>query len=58
MVRIIAGTLMEVGLGRRTPADIPKILTACDRGAAGPTAPACGLTLMKYEFAEETSSTT
>lgn len=58
MVRIIAGTLMEVGLGRRTPTDIPKILTACDRGVAGPTAPACGLTLMKYEFAEETSSTT
>ena len=50
MVRIMAGTLMEVGRGRLEPADIARILEAKDRTAAGPTAPACGLTLIKYEF--------
>ncbi|MBO4980841.1 MAG: tRNA pseudouridine(38-40) synthase TruA [Lachnospiraceae bacterium] len=50
MVRIIAGTLMEVGQGRRAPSDMPAILDAKDRRAAGPTAPAHGLTLMRYEF--------
>lgn len=50
MVRIIAGTLMEVGRGRIRPEDMPDILEAKDRAAAGPTAPAHGLTLVKYEF--------
>jgi len=50
MVRIIAGTLIEVGQGKRAPAGIPAILAAKDREAAGPTAPAHGLTLVKYEF--------
>ena len=50
MVRIMAGTLMEVGRGRLMPEDIAGILEAKDRSAAGPTAPACGLTLAKYEF--------
>lgn len=50
MVRIIAGTLMEVGVGRIAPEDIPGILEAKDRNAAGPTAPANGLTLVRYEF--------
>lgn len=50
MVRIIAGTLMEVGRGKRSPEDMPDILEAKDRAAAGPTAPAHGLTLVKYEF--------
>ena len=50
MVRIIAGTLMEVGQGKRSPEDIPTILEKRDRAAAGPTAPAHGLMLMKYEF--------
>ena len=50
MVRIIAGTLMEVGRGRIPPERVKDILAACDRQAAGPTAPACGLTLMGYEF--------
>ena len=52
MVRIIAGTLMEVGRGAKTPDQIPDILNACDRRAAGPTAPACGLTLVRYEILE------
>lgn len=50
MVRIMAGTLMEVGRGNLEPQEIKSILEAKDRSAAGPTAPACGLTLMKYEF--------
>ena len=50
MVRIIAGTLLEVGYGRRKASEIPHILALKDRGAAGPTAPAHGLRLVKYEF--------
>lgn len=49
MVRIIAGTLMEVGRGMYPPEQIEEILKACDRQAAGPTAPACGLTLIRIE---------
>lgn len=52
MVRIIAGTLMEVGEGKRSPEDMERVLQACDRAAAGPTAPAQGLTLIRYEFTE------
>ena len=50
MVRILAGTLIQAGLGDRTPEQIQKILAAQDRKAAGPTAPACGLTMMGIEF--------
>lgn len=50
MVRIIAGTLMEAGQGKWMPETMPRILEARDRQAAGPTAPARGLTLIKYEF--------
>lgn len=50
MVRIIAGTLMEAGRGRMEPEEMEKILGARSRKAAGPTAPACGLTLVRYEF--------
>lgn len=50
MVRIIAGTLMEVGQGKREPESMRDILEAADRAAAGPTAPAHGLTLVRYEF--------
>lgn len=50
MVRIIAGTLMEAGRGNYPPSKLTEILEAKDRQAAGPTAPACGLTLVKYEF--------
>ena len=52
MVRIIAGTLMEVGQGRRSPESMVALLEARDRSAAGPTAPAHGLTLVRYEFYE------
>ncbi|HEY7119158.1 MAG TPA: tRNA pseudouridine(38-40) synthase TruA [Tepidisphaeraceae bacterium] len=45
MVRIIAGTLVEVGLGRRNAAEMVEILAARDRQAAGGTAPPHGLYL-------------
>ena len=41
---------MEAGKGLWEPEHIKDILSAKDRGAAGPTAPACGLILVKYEF--------
>lgn len=50
MVRIIAGTLVKVGAGDIEPAEIGNILAACDRSAAGPTAPACGLTMIGLEY--------
>ena len=53
MVRIIAGTLMEVGEGKRAAREISDILAKKNRSAAGPTAPAHGLTLMGYEFISE-----
>lgn len=57
MVRIMAGTLMEAGRGSIEPRDIEHILEARDRAAAGPTAPACGLTLIKYEFLKKSVDT-
>ena len=56
MVRIIAGTLMEAGRGAIRPEDMPSILATCDRRAAGPTAPARGLTLVSYRIFPEESS--
>ena len=45
MVRILTGTLLEVGEGKRAPEDMPAILASRSRAQAGPTAPAQGLTL-------------
>ena len=50
MVRIIAGTLIEVGYGNIKPSDIPQILESKDRNRAGKTAQAKGLTLKKVEY--------
>ena len=52
MVRIIAGTLIEVGAGKRQPEEIKKMLEATDRQTAGPTAPAHGLTMIGIEYKE------
>lgn len=52
MVRIIAGTLMEVGRGKYPPEAVKTMLEQKDRTKAGPTAPACGLILVKYEFVQ------
>lgn len=50
MVRIIAGTLIEVGRGAIAPEEVSRILDAKDRTKAGPTAPPQGLFLVKYAF--------
>lgn len=50
MVRIMSGTLIEVGLGRKRPEEVGEILEACDRKVAGPTAPAKGLCLLKVDY--------
>lgn len=52
MVRIIAGTLIEVGQGKILAEDMADIIRSCDRNRAGNTAPAKGLTLVSYEFLE------
>ncbi len=50
MVRIMAGTLLHIQQGKLTPQDIPKIIEARDRRAAGPTAPAWGLYLNRVFY--------
>jgi len=50
MVRNFVGTLVEVGRGRLTPRDVPRILQARDRTLAGPTAPPQGLCLMRVDY--------
>lgn len=50
MVRIIAGTLIKVGSGAISSNEIPNILNALDRSAAGPTAPAHGLILYNISY--------
>lgn len=50
MVRIIAGTLLEVGKGNISVEDLPDIIASCDREKAGPTAPAKGLQLVRIEL--------
>ena len=52
MVRIIAGTLMQVGKGQLQPQDVKEMLDAKDRTAAGQTAPPQGLTLVNISFEE------
>lgn len=50
MVRVIVGTLVEIGKGQREAADIPEIIEAKDRNAAGVTAPAHGLFLQEVRY--------
>jgi len=50
MVRIIAGTLAEVGAGKRSPGDMPAIIESRDRKKAGKTAPAHGLYLVEVYY--------
>lgn len=53
MVRIIVGTLIDVGLGKRAPSAIADALAAKDRQFAGPTAPPWGLCLYSVEYPAE-----
>ena len=50
MVRILTGTLLEVGFGRLSPSDIDRITDSRDRKLAGPTAPAKGLCLIEVDY--------
>ncbi len=50
MVRILTGTLLEVGTGRRDPEELPALLAAKDRSLTGFTAPAKGLTLWEVQY--------
>jgi tRNA pseudouridine38-40 synthase len=51
MVRTIAGSLLDVGQGRRSPEWLSEVLASCDRAQAGPTAPAHGLFLVGVDYA-------
>lgn len=52
MVRSLVGTLIQIGEGKRSPDEMPGILQAKDRGAAGPVAPPHGLCLVSVEYDE------
>ena len=51
MVRILSGTLLEVGFHKRTPESMTELLDAKNRALAGATAPAKGLSLLKVHYA-------
>lgn len=56
MVRALAGTLLEVGQGRRTPDDLPRLLAGAPRREAGPNAPPHGLSLVSVHYPERAGS--
>ncbi len=51
MVRILSGTLLEVGFGKREADSMQELLEAKNRSLAGATAPAKGLSLLKVHYA-------
>ena len=52
MVRILSGTLIEVGVGKRKPEEMARVLEARERSVAGFTAPPEGLFLEKVEYGD------
>ena len=52
MVRAIVGTLLEVGLGKVSPTEIPAIIAAKDRSEAAVSVPAHGLFLWEITYAQ------
>lgn len=53
MVRVMVGTLVDIGKGRFAPSDIDRLLQGGNRKEAGSTAPACGLCLMEVMYPDE-----
>lgn len=53
MVRVMVGTLVDIGKGRFVPADIDRLLLEGERKNAGSTAPACGLCLIQVIYPEK-----
>lgn len=53
MVRIMAGTLLDIAAGRLAAEELPAIVASCDRSRAGFTAPACGLWLDRVFYPTE-----
>jgi len=58
MVRAMVGTVVEVGLGKRTPDSLTEVLQARDRSAAGQTAPPHGLCLMRVDYGQQSAENT
>ncbi|MFZ4857066.1 MAG: tRNA pseudouridine(38-40) synthase TruA [Desulfuromonadaceae bacterium] len=56
MVRVMVGTLVDIGKGRFTPMDIDRLLQGGERKEAGCTAPACGLCLIHVMYPEKFTS--
>ena len=52
MVRILVGTMLEIGQGRRAADSVLRALASGDRRDAGPTAPAHGLMLRRVEYSD------
>ena len=57
MVRILVGTMVEVGLGKRTPESVRELLAHGDRCLAGRTAPPGGLCMMAVRYGEDVAAT-
>ena len=53
MVRLMAGTLLEVGRGKQEPQWVKEILASKERVTPGPKLPAKGLTLIQIEYPED-----
>lgn len=53
MVRVMSGTLVDVGRGRFSPEHVEQLLREGDRKKAGVTAPACGLCLIRVYYPED-----
>lgn len=56
MVRVMVGTLVDIGKGRFSPSAIDRLLQLGDRKEAGSTAPACGLCLIEVTYPEKFTS--
>ena len=50
MIRILTGTLLEVGFGKRSPDNMLELIESRNRSLAGATAPACGLCLLEVDY--------